>query len=84
MYGENFRVPLQVLLTVDVRCNLGFCCCYLFVVLGGGGLLPETETKLAGARSRSCCFVHIKLESKVKGLRFRVFNLYQDSGCCQL
>ena len=38
----------QVLLTVDVRCNLIFCCCCLFIFCGGGGLLPETVTKLAG------------------------------------
>ena len=61
-----------------------FFVCFFFFFGGGGGVLPEKGTKLAGARIQSCCFVHIKLDSKVKGLGFRDFNLYQGSGCCQL
>ena len=61
-----------------------FVCFLLFFLGVGWGLLPETETKLNGARSRYCSFVHIKLEYKVKGLGFQVFNLYKGSGCCQL
>ena len=81
----------QAIQTVDVRCNLVFCCCFVvvvclfFVCLFLRGLLPETEIKLAGARSRSCCFVHIKLESKSRGWAFEssTFIKVADAASCR-
>ena len=83
--ADPWQCTDQVLLTVDVRCNLVLLLLlFLFFFWGGRGLRPETKTKLADARSRSCCFVHIKPISKVKGLGFRVFNVYQaDATSCR-
>ena len=52
---------------------------------GGGGLfLPETESKLTGARNRSCCFVHKSQNPKFRDRAFEssTFTKVADSASC--